>query len=423
MMMQPGLVAPAKRKGGGINMTGMGMQAKKMKGGGGMMSMMGMFGKGWGGGGGGSTKATEDSVGEVRFETAASATKALTLMNGSQMKGQALSVAQDTTSKDGTKILVTNLPPGIEWQELKDHFQQVGDLAYVNIKGGSKSGAKVTGEIRYDTAEAAQQAMAALQGSSMGGSEISISADSSSKDGTKLIVTGVPPGSGWQELKDHFKQAGLPIAYAGISAGSSGTAEVRYDDPAHAQQALQMLNGTILDGATIHVEKAGNSNDGTKLLVTGLGPRTQWQELKDHFKVVGTVAFCEVQPAGFGGGGGFNPMMMQMPFGQGMMLPMMAMMSGMGGKSFNGKAGGLGQYDNKLKVWVGNLPATVDWKALQAHFNTAGKTKWVEVMKKGTGCVVYSSKEGVDAAIAQLNGSELGGALIQVDTWSNKQSN
>jgi RNA recognition motif-containing protein len=84
----------------------------------------------------------------------------------------------------------------------------------------------------------------------------------------------------------------------------SGTAEVRYDDPNCAAQAIAMLNGSSLDGNVIQVSASPASNDGSKLVVTGLSSKTQWQEVKDHFKTVGVVAFCDIKPAGMGGMGG-----------------------------------------------------------------------------------------------------------------------
>jgi hypothetical protein len=37
--------------------------------------------------------------------------------------------------------------------------------------------------------------------------------------------------------------------------------------------------------------------------------------------------------------------------------------------------------DPSLKVWIGNVPPDGDWKALQAHMNQAGVTKWVEIFQ------------------------------------------
>merc|ERR1719382_335975 len=95
---------------------------------------------------------------------------------------------------------------------------------------------------------------------------------------------------------------------------------------------------------------------------------------------------------------------------------MMQMMKGKGkGK---GKGRGLGDFEADKKVWVGGLPESVTFKALQEHFNQAGKTKWAETMKGNTGGVAFATREEAANAIATLNGSTLGGAAIQVDTWT-----
>jgi hypothetical protein len=49
------------------------------------------------------------------------------------MRGQPIFVKQDLTFQDGTKVLVTGMPAGLGWQELKDHFAQVGDVQFTNI--------------------------------------------------------------------------------------------------------------------------------------------------------------------------------------------------------------------------------------------------------------------------------------------------
>lgn len=247
--------------------------------------------------------------GEVRYEDADSAAAALQSLNGVALNGHPLMIALDPASKDKTKLIITGLPADIQWQELKDHFKQMPNLAFVDVKG--RSGETLVGEVRYDSSAAAQQAMHMLQGTEMGfGCKVSISMDASSKDGTKLIVTGIPPGSGWQELKDHFNQAGQ-VAYAGVVGKntSQSIGEVRYDNPEHAKVALNMLNGSLLRGCAISVQPAHNSPDGSKLMVHGLGPGTEWQELKDHFAQIGKVAFAQVngnKKGGGGGGGGAN---------------------------------------------------------------------------------------------------------------------
>eukprot|EP00931_Biecheleriopsis_adriatica_P057214 TRINITY_DN3392_c0_g1_i4.p1 TRINITY_DN3392_c0_g1~~TRINITY_DN3392_c0_g1_i4.p1 ORF type:complete len:129 (+),score=41.55 TRINITY_DN3392_c0_g1_i4:60-446(+) len=113
---------------------------------------------------------------------------------------------------------------------------------------------------------------------------------------------------------------------------------------------------------------------------------------------------------GWGGGWGGK--------GKGLWTPWQPMFWGKGkGK---GWGGGSFKVDPALKVWIGNLAAGVDWKALQDHMNQAGKTKWCEVFKgksEGTGAVVYTSAEEATNAITMLNGSVVGGQAIMVDVW------
>lgn len=272
-------------------------------------------------------------VGEVRFLDAESATAALNLMDGVPLSGAPLTLTLDPTSKDATKLTITGLPENVEWQELKDHFKQMPNLAFVNVKGGRRTGPKSMGEVRYETAEQAQNALLSLQGSEMaGGARITVNLDGSSKDGTKLIVSGIPAGADWQELKDHFSQVG-PVAYAGIlnknaahnaafgGCGGPLAGEVRFESAEHSQAAVQMLHGSMLGSAIIQVSFSPSSADGTKLLVQGLAPGTAWQELKDHFSQIGPVAFAQVLGAGQKGKGRSNgPMGMSMDdmMGQGM---------------------------------------------------------------------------------------------------------
>eukprot|EP00930_Biecheleria_cincta_P038779 TRINITY_DN2664_c0_g1_i1.p1 TRINITY_DN2664_c0_g1~~TRINITY_DN2664_c0_g1_i1.p1 ORF type:complete len:153 (+),score=34.05 TRINITY_DN2664_c0_g1_i1:62-520(+) len=123
---------------------------------------------------------------------------------------------------------------------------------------------------------------------------------------------------------------------------------------------------------------------------------------------------------GWGGKGSFGP-----PWeggkgfgGYGMMPPMLG---------FKGKGKGKGKdrspqlrVDPSKKIWVGNIPESAKWKDLQTLVDQAGKSKWVEIFKgrgKGTAAVVYATAEEATEAISKLNGSDLCGSSIVVDTW------
>eukprot|EP00438_Fugacium_kawagutii_P012126 Skav220375 [mRNA] locus=scaffold609:266740:270337:- [translate_table: standard] len=107
-----------------------------------------------------------------------------------------------------------------------------------------------------------------------------------------------------------------------------------------------------------------------------------------------------------------------MPFNYGMMMPPMF--------AFKGKGKGKGKRSPQLnvdpakKLWIGNIPEEAKWKDLQALVDEAGKSRWVEIFRgkgKGTGAVVYNTAEEAQAAKANLNGANLCGSSIVVDSW------
>lgn len=95
-----------------------------------------------------------------------------------------------------------------------------------------------------------------------------------------------------------------------------------------------------------------------------------------------------------------------------------------GGFLGGGQGGGkqMKDIDSSQKVWVGNIPPSVEWKELQNHCAKAGKVRWAEIMRKGSGCVAYHTADDAANAIAKLNGSLLGGQKIEVDVWGSKDT-
>jgi len=80
----------------------------------------------------------------------------------------------------------------------------------------------------------------------------------------------------------------------------------------------------------------------------------------------------------------------------------------------------LGQLPAGQKVWVGNLAAETTAEEVDAHFRQLGEPVVAEILKKGTACVGYETAAEAETAISAFNGSEIGGAIIQTDVWSQK---
>merc|ERR1740121_1527389 len=153
-------------------------------------------------------------VGEVRFSTPEQAAHALSL-TGSDVLGFTIEVKQHPGSKDGTKLQICNLPPGFEWQELKDLLTRATGATPEFADTTASRGPAAAAEVRFENEADAMQAVQLLNGTSIGGGELTVTLDEGSQDRTRLIVSGVPPGVEWQELKDHFGQVGT-VAYANI---------------------------------------------------------------------------------------------------------------------------------------------------------------------------------------------------------------
>jgi len=300
---------------------------------------------------------------------------------------------------------------------LKSHFDKCGAVKYADVRTCTP----ITGQVRFDTPEKAQAAVA-LAGTVLEGHEIAIKLHAGSKDRTKVQVFNIPSHLEWQELKDFFVQKGITPVFCETCSSESTGAEVRYDDPQHAQDAVNALDGGILGGAEIRVAVDQTSTDGSKLIVTNVPAGIEWQELKDHFGQCGTVAFVKTRDKGAGKGrfgkgkGGWSwvsqqAMQRQM---QEMMAQMQAMQrggKGLGGgkgadgggltgevrfhrpqgalkavKSLNGStfkgcniAVGLDQTSQDFtKVWVSGLPIGTDWRELKEYFATAGQVEFAD---------------------------------------------
>lgn len=118
-----------------------------------MKGMMGKMGKGggWGGGGGGGTGDWGGGGGggggvsvdyEIRYDDPTHTAQAIQSLNGSSIKGGQITVQLDPRSKDGTKLVVSGIPAGLHWKAVKDHFGQIGTVAFAGPKdeSGGKGG-------------------------------------------------------------------------------------------------------------------------------------------------------------------------------------------------------------------------------------------------------------------------------------------
>jgi len=94
------------------------------------------------------------------------------------------------------------------------------------------------------------------------------------------------------EVKWHFSKVAPVVRCHKFEERHFG--EVRFTNSAAAWKAKVELDGSNLLGKRLRVELDCSTDSLTKVLVHGLHKAVMWQELKDHFKKAGEIAFAAV---------------------------------------------------------------------------------------------------------------------------------
>uniref|UniRef100_A0A7S1RY35 RRM domain-containing protein n=1 Tax=Alexandrium catenella TaxID=2925 RepID=A0A7S1RY35_ALECA len=251
-------------------------------------------------------------IADIRFDSPDDAAFVVSELHGAvfEVSGfgpNTMAVMMNQTSKDGTKVIVHGLPTGIEWQELKDFFKQYGQVAYAAVRQPLLPAQQMP---PFQQIPFVQQ-MPFVQHQPM------------------VPMAALGPADAAPQLVD----------------GCQG--EVRYVLPEHALEAVRQLDGSHFLGASIRVHLDALSKDGTKIVVSGIPFGAEWLELKYHFSSVGLVTFADVKgrpPKGEGGKGAVFKGKGPGPYGGCMGLPSGPMMQprGFKGKGFAPMAKGKG---------------------------------------------------------------------------------
>ncbi|KAL7426053.1 hypothetical protein ACHAXH_000293 [Discostella pseudostelligera] len=292
------------------------------------------------------------------------------------------------------RVYVGNLSWSTTQSELQDHMSTAGEVIRADIILGYDGRSKGCAVVEYGTVEEANNAVASLNDTELGGRPIFVREDREAEGGGGAksgggaggdTSGGVAKGGGgggrrgggggsrtvyvgnlayevsWQDLKDHMRTAG-DVVHAEIMAmhdgRSKGCGIVEFATPEGASAAIEQLNDSELRGRLIFVR--------------------------------------EDRERGGGGGGGFAS-----------------------GGAHHGGARGNNNYGN-LSVFVGNLAYETSWQDLKDHMRAAGNIDKADILKsedgrsKGCGIVLYQKAHEAARAIRELQNSELNGRRILV---------
>jgi RNA recognition motif-containing protein len=102
--------------------------------------------------------------------------------------------------------------------------------------------------------------------------------------GTRVFVQGIPTGTSWQDLKDHFKIAG-DVVFASVSINietgeSKGHGIVQFETTSMAKNAIDIMREHPLHGSFLYVREDvqdNNSNSELRPATKGPTPPTKWK--------------------------------------------------------------------------------------------------------------------------------------------------
>lgn len=232
--------------------------------------------------------------GIVEFATEEAAQEAIKTLTDTELRGRMIFVREDRESSQGphapqrsqnVSVYVWNLSPETSWQDLKDHMRRAGNVDSATILTNAQGESVCCGVVAYQKPQEALRAIRELQGSELNGMPIKCREDRERYDirqrGRRMnrgpggggrgggrggrgmapaeglvYVGNLAPETTWRDVKDHFRQCGdirRAEVVIGTNGQSRGYGSVQFGSKADAEEAIQRLNGSSLQGRNLEV--------------------------------------------------------------------------------------------------------------------------------------------------------------------------
>ncbi|TPX56228.1 hypothetical protein PhCBS80983_g04698 [Powellomyces hirtus] len=172
-------------------------------------------------------------------------------------------------SKKECRVYVGNLAYEVGWQDLKDFMRAAGEVVFADILTLPEGRSKGCGVVEFTTPEEAQKAIRDLSETQLMNRPVFIREDREQEakfgssrrvdtPGRALFVGNLPYVVAWQDLKDHFRQAGH-VVRADVAEGpdrrSRGMGTVVFETAEQAGNAISMFDGTEWHGRRLEVRE------------------------------------------------------------------------------------------------------------------------------------------------------------------------
>ncbi|TFY74344.1 hypothetical protein EWM64_g9669, partial [Hericium alpestre] len=270
----------------------------------------------------------------VNYLNAADGERALEQLNYSLIKGRACRIMwsqrDPALRKTGQgNIFIKNLDEAIDNKALHDTFAAFGNVLSCKVAVDDQGRSRGYGYVHYETAEAAETAIKAVNGMLLNDKKVYVGYHISRKERqskleemrsqfTNLYVKNLDPEVTQDDFVELFSQFG-DVTSAVVSVDEEGKSKgfgfVNFDSHEHAQKAVDTLHDTEFKGRKLFVSRAQKKAEreeelrktyeqakmekmskyqGVNLYIKNLEDDVDDEKLRAEFEPFGTITSCKV---------------------------------------------------------------------------------------------------------------------------------
>lgn len=309
----------------------------------------------------------------------------------------------------------------------------VGNVRRVEVQSSNKTFAIV----EFEDARSARNAISMFHNYHFEGQPLKVREDREAEraewvDEVDVIVSNLPFSTRWQELKDVCAPFGR-VLRADIDllpdGRSQGCGVVVYASRQEAERCVRGLNGQTLEGRVLSARCAesanpnlgGSTNQETRIFISNLPFRAQWQELKDLCAPFASIVRADIDRLPDGRSKGTGTVVLASP------ADAVKCIRGLDGQVFEGRqltvttsVGAGGNPIPGFKVFVGNLPFSCTWQTLKDLGHPFGEVIFSDLAQepsghsRGFGVLTFATARAAQSCIAGLNGATFEGRALNV---------
>jgi len=156
-----------------------------------------------------------------------------------------------------TRVFVDGIPPGVSWQDLKDHFREAGNVVFASISVDASTGeSKGHGIVQFETTTMAQNAIHIMRDFPLNGSALFVREDVQQSENPNLRLrpssrpNRAPPPK-WkcanEDNAEHMSEEELVVIKSLISQRDDARKRRNYDVSDKLRDDLKQDHGVFID--------------------------------------------------------------------------------------------------------------------------------------------------------------------------------